>query len=165
MITIPQLDSWLNHNLGDICLNGFASPTYNHCAHFVSHVLRLDFGYTCRQHSGKKNPGANLRVHEIFSRCQTVDEVLQCSTALTGIIFVSASSSFTMLGNRTQMKNVPKKHVGLLTGGFVWHYSNSRHKVVKQSLSDFLYHYPKQTNALWLGTFPPGSRPLWFGQC
>jgi hypothetical protein len=165
MISTPQLDSWLNKNMADICLNGYSKASDNHCAHFVSHVLSLNFGYTCQRHTGKQHPGANLRVQEIFARCPSVQEITSCDPTFKGIVFVSGSGNFVTRGGKTTLNNVPKKHVGLLLAGSVWHYSNRQHKVVKQPMSDFLLHYPGQQNSLWLGTFPAGSRPLWFGQC
>lgn len=165
MLSIPQLDSWLNKSMTDICLNGYATPSDNHCAHFVSHALSLDFGYTCRQHTGKQNRGANLRVQEVFANCPSVREIRECSSTLTGLVFVSAATNFVSQGGRTELRNVPRKHIGCLLAGFVWHYSNSQHKVVKQPMSDFLYHYHGQTNALWLGTLPSSARALSFGTC
>lgn len=165
MISAPQLDSWLGKSMTDICLNGYSATTDNHCAHFVSHAVGLSFGYTCRHQTGKQNAGGNLRVQEIFAQCSGVREIQECNPALAGLVFVSASSSFVTRGGTTTLTNVPRKHIGFLFGGLVWHYSNTRHQVVKQLMSQFLSHYPGQTNALWLGAFPPGSRALWFGQC
>jgi hypothetical protein len=165
MLSASQLDSWLGKSMTNICLNGYNARGDNHCAHFVSHALSLDFGYTCKQHTGKRNRGANLRVQETFAQCANVQEIHECNTALTGLVFVSAATSFVVQGGKTVLNNVPKKHIGMLLGGFVWHYSNSQHQVVKQPMSQFLFHYPGQTNALWLGTIPTGARALWYGQC
>jgi hypothetical protein len=165
MLSVAQLDSWLGKSMTDICLNGYDTPTDNHCAHFVSHAAALNFGYTCKHHTGKQNAGANLRVHEVFAQCPSARQIQECSSTLTGLIFVSGAANFASRGGRTVLANVPKKHIGFLLGGSVWHYSNSQHRVVKQPMSQFLFHYPGQTNALWLGTFPPGARALWYGQC
>jgi hypothetical protein len=165
MLSATQLDSWLGKSMTNICLNGYNAAGDNHCAHFVSHAINLHFGYTCRQHTGRQNPGANLRVHEVFAQCPNVQELRECNPAKTGLIFVSAASNFVTQAGRTVLRNIPKKHIGFLLGGNVWHYSNTQHRVVKQPMSQFLYHYPGQINALWVGSLPLGARPIYFGQC
>jgi hypothetical protein len=52
------------------------------------------------------------------------------------------------------MNNVPRKHIGIFFGGFVWHYSNSQQKVVKQLPSQFALHYPAPDNAMFYGSLP-----------
>jgi hypothetical protein len=101
----------------------------------------------------------------VFANCPSVQEIRECNPAISGLVFVSAANNFVTRGGRTTLNNVPKKHIGFLLGGFVWHYSNTRDRVVKQAMSEFLYHYPGQINALWLGSLPVGARPLAFGQC
>lgn len=166
ILTETLLNSYLGKNISDICLNGYDNQSDNHCAHFVSHVASLDFGYTCRSHTGKKNQGANLRVHEVFERCPKTSEIIECSMSQSGLIFVSAPGNFvTPKAGPTTMRNVPEKHIGFLLNGNIWHYSNSQNQVIKQMLSQFLNHYPKQTNALWLGSLPSTSRLVSFGQC
>ncbi len=165
MITTAQLDSWLGKGISEICTNGYADNSLNHCAHFVSHALGLRGGYTCRHATGGRNTGASLRVHEIFGQSSGQVEILQCSNDLTGLIFVSRSTSFRTHGGTPVMANVPKKHIGILAAGFVWHYSNTRDQVVKQTMSSFLGHYPGQVNSLWYAEPPAGYRTLWFGQC
>ena len=165
MLTLEQLDSWLDKGMKDICLNGYSNEADNHCAHFVAHALNLNFGYTCHNHVGGTQPGANLRVHEIFARCPTTSQISQCGGGLTGIIFVSGQRNFSTSGGTATLANVPKKHVGLLLNDTVWHYSNTQNKVIKQPMSQFLFHYSKQTNALWIGSLPANTRPIYFGQC
>src|SRR5262245_52301467 len=168
MITQEQLDSFLGKSMTDICLNGYNATNLNHCAHFVSHALNLSFEMTCARLVGKKATalGANVRVHEVFSKCPEKNEITMCTTELAGLIFVSGASNFvTDAANITTLKNIPKKHIGITLDGWVWHYSNTKEKVVRVPMSEFLYHYPKQTNALWFGEIPAGARPIYFGQC
>lgn len=165
MISVPQLDSWLNKQISEICLNGYAKASDNHCAHFVSHVLSLNFGYTCQRHTGQQHPGANLRVHELFASCPSVQEINSSDVSCKGLVFVSASGNFVTRGGKTTLNNIPKKHIGLLLSGLVWHYSNQQQMVVKQPISQFLLHYPGQQNALWLGSLPAAARPQWSGRC
>ena len=48
--------------------------------------------------------------------------------------------------------NVPRKHMGLCTAGFIWHYSNTLHQVVKVPPAQFSNHYPAPDNAMFYGT-------------
>ncbi len=156
MISVSQLDSWLGKTITEICLNGYTSSSDNHCAHFVCHALQLSFGYNCKSATGKKNFGANLRVHELFDRCRDQEQIKPASTGFRGIVFVSASQNFVTRKGTTSLENVPKKHVGFLIDGLVWHYSNSRGLVIQQPLWEFHLHYPNQQNALWVGLPPNG---------
>lgn len=156
MIDATLLNSYLGKNIKDICLYGFTDDAKNHCAHFVSHVLNLDFGYTCK---GK----ANLRVHEIFQRCQNSYEFNSCPPVISGLIFVSQYRNFDAA--RKTMRNVPKKHIGIIYNGNIWHYSNrsSNEKVIVQQMVNFIDHYRRQKNALWFGEIPAGARPHHWG--
>lgn len=169
MLTTSLLDSYVGQHISAICLNGYADNGDNHCAHFVNHVLNLSFGVTCRglvAKTAQRAPGANVRVHETFDRCANVRELLECPTSIEALIFVSARQNFVHQRNGTvTLNNVPKKHIGLFLDGVVWHYSNSRRQVVKQILMDFIRHYPRQTNVLWVGDLPAGSAATWFGTC
>lgn len=165
MITEELLNSWFGKSMTDICLNGYDNTTHNHCAHFVAHAMNLHFGYTCQNHHGGQSAGANLRVHEIFAECPRKEEINQCTTELTGLIFVSGTSNFRTSSGSTTLNNVPRKHIGVIHNGHVWHYGNTVDQVVRQPMSDFLFHYRNQENALWYGTLPANARPIYHGQC
>ena len=164
MISKAQLDSFLGKTISEICLNKFHDNSANHCAHFVSHVLNLNFGFDCKAFKGGDQSGANIRVHEIFDQCPSTSEINQSNSQTPGIIFISKSSNFVTSEAKTTLRNVPKKHVGILLGKLVWHYSNGQNKVVSQSMGQFLNHYSGQTNSLWLGSWPPGARAISFGE-
>lgn len=157
MIDASLLNSYVGKNIKDICMFGFTDDKKNHCAHFVSHVLNLDFGYTC---GGK----ANLRVHEIFQRCPHVYEFDRCPSVITGLIFVSQFRNFRA---RTQTIRLgdKKRHIGIIYNGNIWHYSNlsSNEKVIIQQMPQFLNHYRRQRNALWFGEIPAGAKPHVWG--
>lgn len=161
MLSASTLDSYVGMSISQICPFGYDNATDNHCAHFVSHALQLGFGLTCVQMRGGTTGGANLRVHEVFAQCSNTREILECPTTGEGLIFVSDRSNFR--GAPTQISNVPRKHIGLLLDGCVWHYSNTRQRVVIQTVGEFLFHYPRQSNALWFGTLPMQSRLTSFG--
>jgi hypothetical protein len=52
------------------------------------------------------------------------------------------------------MTNVPRKHVGIFVDGNIWHYSNTRDQVVKQTPSEFSRHYAPPHNAMFFGALP-----------
>ncbi len=152
------LDSYLGKSMAEICTNGYTANNINHCAHFVSHVLQLDFGMTCdKLVAGAGDSGANVRVQEIFTHSSNVKELTYCPTAAKCLVFVSEESNFT--GSPVRLRNVPRKHIGIGFGSQVWHYSNSANEVVKQPIHAFLQHYRNQTNAVWIGDIPAGARP------
>jgi hypothetical protein len=164
MIDAVTLNSLLGMHIRQLCVNGYAADSDNHCAHFVSHVLNLGFGYTCSDAVAapqRRGAGANVRVHEIFDRCPGVRALDHCPARFEGLIFVSAPGNFTTdAAGRASLRNVPKKHIGLFLDGEVWHYSNGQRQVVRQSLAQFIRHYPNQRNALWVGEIPAGAMPF-----
>ena len=58
------------------------------------------------------------------------------------------------------MASRPKKHVGIYCDGNVWHYSNTKDKVVKQTPDEFAKHYGNSGFAVFYGTFPAGADPV-----
>ena len=166
MLNIQLLNSYVGKNIGEICLNGVDDSDKNHCAHFVSHVLNLHFGCTCEQQVSRRSRqavGANLRVHEVFDQCSEVYEFTSCPLFISGLIFVSKETNF--VENPVRIRNVPKKHIGIILNGLIWHYSNTRDQVEVQTMAGFMYHYRGQRNALWYGSLPRVARPIYFGQC
>jgi hypothetical protein len=161
MLNAALLDTFfLGKNISKICPNGYVNNADNHCAHFVAHALNLSFGVTCRQLVSPKNQkatGATVRVHEIFAQCPNVRELNETPARIEALVFISAPTNFVTKGSVTTLTNVPRKHIGILLDGVVWHYSNTKDKVVKVPVGDMLNHYPGQTNALWVGDLPPGS--------
>lgn len=158
MMTLDILQSYAGQTIADICPHGFDDSDDNHCAHFVAHVLQLHFGMTCGRLKGMRDApaAANVRVQEIFAECPETREVVSCPAVGEGLIFVSHRTSFR--GTPTRIRNVPRKHIAIQLNGLVWHYSNTRDRVVSQSVGSFLEHYPRQQNALWWGAFPRVAR-------
>jgi len=164
MLDTPTLNTYLDRSIAQICPHGYDRAADNHCAHFVSHALQLGFGVTCASMRGRAPiGGANLRVRELFQECSNTREILECPMTGEGLIFVSDRVNFR--GTPTQIADISRKHVGILLNGRVWHYSNTRHRVITQTVGEFLFHYPRQQNALWFGTLPAQSRPASFGTC
>jgi hypothetical protein len=154
MVTASDLNKFLGKNIEVMCGNGYVNPHDNHCAHFVSHALGYDFGYTCRTAGTGNGPGADLRVQELFSRCPSVGRWASKPTPLTTCLVFVTAASHVNLATKT-MSNVPKKHIGIFINGMIWHYSNSHHKVVTQQPGEFVHHYPGIDIALFYGQMIP----------
>ena len=153
VITQHQLTGYLGKSIADICQNGYVSPDDNHCAHFVAHVLGYQFGVTCQMMGNGKGPGATLRVQELFPKCPKVGAwSLRPSSVKTCLVFITRAANVNL--SAKTMANVPRKHVGIFADGFVWHYSNSQQKVIKQTPAQFAQHYSSPDNALFFGTLP-----------
>ena len=98
---------------------------------------------------------ASIRVHEIFNRCSTAGAWSgRPYSAFWGLVFITNPANVNV-ALRT-MINVPRKHVGIFLGVVpqIWHYSNSRRMVVRQTPEDFSRHYPSPDNAMFWGTLP-----------
>ena len=153
MITAAQLDQNLGNPISKLCTNGYTDPNDNHSAHFVSHMLDYQFGTTCKTMSGGPNPGANIRVQELFAHCNGVGAWSARPSALVQcLVFVTDSGNVHL--KLRKMDNVPKKHVGIFLNGTIWHYSNSKSQVVKVTPKEFSHHYPGPGIALFYGVLP-----------
>ena len=71
MPTATELNALLGTHISGICTCDYADDSHNHCAHFVSHTAKFNFGYTCFNQTGKgqRSDGANIRV-SFRSLCQ-----------------------------------------------------------------------------------------------
>src|SRR5687767_7645648 len=72
LVSPATLDLLAGHSMADICANGFSKVEKgrSHCAHFVSHVLGVSTGGTCRGMGGPAvSWGASMRVNELFAAC------------------------------------------------------------------------------------------------
>ena len=150
-VTLDQLRNFEGQGIVKICDGGYTDAAYNHCAHFVSHALGYSFGFTCKGMTNKGTSPANIRVHELFAHCPKVGlwadfKGTQC------LAFVTDASNVNL--KTKTMANVPKKHVGIYLDGTIWHYSNSKDKVVKQTPEEFAKHYAGKSITVFYGTPP-----------
>jgi hypothetical protein len=134
---MPQFDAaaFIGKNINQICENGFDDPAMNHCAHFASHLLSLDFSTHCRDLTGATKGAANLRVHEVFEKCPKVGNWENADLTRSQLIFVTRAANVDLAAKT--MVNIPKKHIGVFQNGKVHHYSNTRDQVVAESPHDF----------------------------
>jgi hypothetical protein len=150
-----DLDNALGKSIDDICPNNFHDHASNHCAHFVSHILGLDFSFNFKEFHGGSHPGANVRVHEIFSRCPLVGKFADRPADREVLVFVTRHDVVD-LANK-EMQNIPQKHIGILVDGHIYNYSNTQEKVVKVTPTTFLNQFERiyaGTQALFYGTVP-----------
>ena len=158
MPALPDLEALLGQNISDFCGNRFHDVNANHCAHLVSHVLGFNFGFNCRDYLSGREEGANIRVHELFAQCPRVGWWEDADEQADLLVFVVRRDAVDLA--RKKMQNIPQKHVGIYSKGLIYHYNNSRDRVVKQTPADFLQRF--QTlyagdQALFFGTFPPSA--------
>lgn len=154
-----DLNTYLEQHISSICPVGFHGNSDNHCAHFISHVLELRYGITCRSMVHGSGAAASIRVQEIFPHCPRVGTWADLpDTVRTGLVFI-LNANHVDLQNKG-MVNVPRKHVGIFCGDQrnIWHYSNSRNKVVRQTPEQFSRHYREPDNAMFWGELPHGSK-------
>ncbi len=141
MVSAVDFNRFVGRNISDICGNGFADPNDNHCAHFVSNAMGYSFGYTCKIASRGKLPGVNLRVHEIFACCPTVGHWVDKPIALAACLVFVTNAGNVNVATKT-MDNTPRKHIGVFIQGTIWHYSNSRQKVISQTPGELCITIP-----------------------
>lgn len=79
------------------------------------------------------------------------------SCTLPILAFITNKSNVKL--DPKHMGTNPKKHIGIFVNDKIWHYSNSKNKVVNQTVEDFKKHYGGSETALaqyklYYGTFP-----------
>lgn len=147
-----RLEALLGKTINQICPNGFHDAKLNHCAHFVGHALGLRHPYNCAQFTGGKKEPANIRVHETFAQCSKVGHWADADLSRPQMCFVTRRDVVDPA--RKFMANIPQKHIGVFCDGMIYHYSNGRDKVVKDTPARFLATF----EAIYSGT-----QALFFG--
>lgn len=130
-----SLEETVSKTISDFCGNLYTGAETNHCAHFVSHYLNLQFGMNCRKLTGRNKEAANVRVHEVFAQCPQVGWLESWNGSGQVLVFVTRKTNVT-LSTKT-MQNVPKKHIGIYDGTHIYHYGNTLDKVVRQTVNQF----------------------------
>lgn len=157
----PHLKELLGKSIVDLCPQGFHDSDANHCAHFVAHAGGYQIGFLCHLIAGSNLKGVSVRVQEIFPECPQVGKWEDLpDTEDDLLVFITARSNVNLTSKTIQ--NVPKKHIGILRGGQIYHYSNGEDKVVRQNpeavRTRFRATYHDQTVDLFFGTLPAVQR-------
>jgi hypothetical protein len=170
-ISAANLDPFLTKPIDEICPLGYTATVandgseINHCAHFVSHVLKLNrslhIGYTC---AGMLTPapthpaaGACIRVNEIFNAC----EDLEAADETGCLVYFTLPSNMHKDGRMGDMK---KKHVGIYVGGWVWNYHNHARQVGKDKVMDLKNRLYGPTTIIRYTVVPEGATLLTLDQ-
>lgn len=151
MSNIPSaITRSLGMNISGICPFSIAkNHAENHCAHYVSHIMGYELpGPTCKNATwaDKQNPanGATIRVNDLFAAIPVTGPLATKPAALTEcLIFVTLSSNMRASGSKLVMGTHPRKHVGILSQGMVYNYSNTHGIVVADVLSLFKTKFSK----------------------
>ena len=156
-----KLENALDKNISDICKNKFHGNNYNHCAHFVSHIADIKFSYQCREYKGGNKQPANIRVHEIFAQCPRVGKRSNMDLTREQLVFVTKEANVNI--DKKEMINIPQKHVGIYSDGYIYHYANTKDKVIKQTIDDFFNYFQSIYSGhqeLFFGYFPGEATQL-----
>ena len=151
ILTSTQLDQYLGKHISYFCGRvGYISDSDNHCAHFVSHALKISYGTTCATMSHGAKSATSLHIQKLFSHYPEMgnwngkpDDITQY------FIFITSADNVNLKSKH--MDNVPKKHIGIFCQGNIWHYSNTKDKVIKQTPDEFSNHYRNPYNSLFWG--------------
>jgi len=145
MKKIPaDLANSLGKNIKDYCAFSIGrNHSENHCAHYVSHIMRYELaGATCKNATWadkqKAEKGATIRVNDLFSASPEKGLLSNKPAAITEcLVFATLASNVKTIGLNLVMETHPKKHVGILSQGKVWNYSNTQNMVVADLLPIF----------------------------
>jgi len=150
-----NIKKYLGVNIKDICENEYDNNDDNQCAHAVGHLLGFSFGYTCFDQKGKglKETEAPIRVNEIFDKCSGVGTWTNKPVTLSFCLAFVIDKRRVNLTSGT-MENIPRKHIGIYHGGYIYHYSNTNNKIVRTSPNSFKYHYSGPNIAVFYAEIP-----------
>jgi len=145
MKKIPaDLANSLGKNIKDYCAFSIGvDNSENHCAHYVSHIMKYELaGATCKNATWadkqKADKGVTIRVNDLFSASPEKGLLPNKAAAITEcLVFVTLASNVKTVGQNLVMETHPRKHVGILSQGKVWNYSNTRNMVVADLLPIF----------------------------
>jgi|GEM_PF-4154974 hypothetical protein len=145
-----KLNALLNKTVTDFCSVNFHDKTLNHCAHFVSHVLNIRVGMLCdlknNTHAKSNINAVSIRVNDIYNSLSNRGKWKDKPSLDDGLL-VFATISSNVSGN--VMSDNPKKHVGILCDGNVYHYANIPDVIRADKVSFFEKIYQKNTELFY----------------
>ena len=102
----------LGKNIKAICPYKYVGK--NNCAHYVSHVLGVDYGTLCNLGTNKATGRASIRVNEVFNNLENTGLWKDRPHVAGGehlLVFVTSAKHVNRIGI---MNDHPERHVGLL---------------------------------------------------
>ena len=172
----PDYDETDNHCAHFVShVIGFASPSGKHCATRAADKawqryvkLKAASNPTNRPKYDKliasegkllRAEGVCIQVVELFAACAALGAIRRwderAAEDTTGLIFLAAANNIAKSDGTYRIGSGPKKHVGVFVGDNVWHFSNSRGRVVKQAAADMTRHYGAGTVLVYSAKLPP----------
>ena len=144
-----NLDTYLGQTVEEFCGKyGKSKDGINHCAHFTSHVLgmRVSGAALCSNVGDStwayedRRKGFCVRVNQVFNACNNREYLLEEPSGTQ--CFVCA----TVKGNIESKKPLTigamsNKHIGIYSGGLIYHYANTQDKVVKWTIKEFSAYF------------------------
>ncbi len=168
--TLAGLDRYVGKSVADFCQfhYGAVGDDQSHCAHVVSHVMGFRFGATCESLLAwpqvKKNNkipelkgamGFTVRVNDVYNNLPSTGDWTD-DVAGPCLLFATLPTNFTD-ATRATMLTQSKKHVGILSGGKVYNYGNTKDAVVADTPTEFRTKFKKNygSNVVFrYGDFP-----------
>jgi hypothetical protein len=145
-LKIEELIPFEGQGPANFCNTGLVTSGQSHCAHFVCHALDFKMakplcGDLQLETRGK---GVTMRVDDVFNYC-TVTGFYEDPAKIPDAVV--AKSAFLVVATRPDniedrggtifVGNNPHKHIGICASGDIWNFSNTRHKVVRDTAANF----------------------------
>jgi hypothetical protein len=152
--TQSNLDNALGTTVAQFCGKyGTVGDDVNHCAHFIGHLLslRIPGAALCSNVGGssytyqERHNGYCVRVNEVFNSCTGRGRWEDTVPAGTPRFVVATVAGNILRESPLTIGTMSRKHIGIYLNGMVYHYSNTKDKVVKVTIGEFKHHYGRAT--------------------
>lgn len=139
---VNRIESSEGKHISQFCDESLAKKDgENQCAHYVAHILGLQYGALCDVASSGSvldDSLASIKVHEIFNYVQrkgywsfrpAEDELC--------LAFLTMRYGIRDTGDNLEMSNIPYKHIGIFLKGRIYNYSNPNDRVHVETPQEF----------------------------
>ena len=129
----PTMHRYLGAPISQIRKNAIIhEPHQNHCAHFVCHIMAYDQipgAAKCSVFSRSDYNGVHIRVNEVFNWAPSRQVwAIHGELAEPSLVVATIAQNVNQDDPPTVGEN-RRKHIGLYTGGLIWHYSTESMRV------------------------------------
>lgn len=153
--SVSSLDAYLGQSVVDFCGKyGSIGDSVNHCAHFVSHLLRMRIpgAALCSNVGGgstwtfaERRQGYCVRVDQIFNSCRNRARWNDNSIPSVPFFVIATIEANVESADPLTIGSMERKHIGIYAGGMIYNYGNTQDKVRKVSVATFKNHYGAKT--------------------